>query len=297
VPNFQAQPPDAKVFVTRRDKDQNTTVIFGDGVNGARLTTGAGNATATYRYGSGPGDPRLGRPAAGTVVTVLTPYPGLGSIRNPVPMTGGAAPGTPQQVQANAPDTVLSFGRTISSVDYAAAAARVPSVTRARAQTGWDAQTSRNAVFVYVSGGPDAVAATQAALRKIADPNRPVVVRRATEIDLLIALVVSYDPSVDPSTVQSGIVAALTDPVAGVFAPSAIGIGDALFDSSIYAACHQVAGVVAVRGLTIRTITGMAAADYANAPILAGAVHPSGAGGYFALAANAVIINLEAAHG
>ncbi len=92
VANFNGQAANAKVFVTQQDKSQNTTVTFGDGVHGSRLTTGTANVTATYRYGSGPGDPSLGGPPPTTLVTILTPYPGLGSVCNPVPMTGGAAP-------------------------------------------------------------------------------------------------------------------------------------------------------------------------------------------------------------
>ena len=226
APNFNDQAPNAKVFVTQQDKYQNTTVTFGDGINGARLTTGTGNVTATYRYGSGPGDPSLGGPAPTTLVTVLTPYPGLGSVRNPVPMTGGAAPSTPAQVQQSAPSSALALGRAISPGDYEAIAAQAPSVTRARARSGWDPQTRRTVVTVYVGGGPDAVAATQAALAPAVDPNRPIVAAEGTEIDLQLSLVVIYDPAVDPSAVQSGLITALTDPVTGAFAPSQIGIGD-----------------------------------------------------------------------
>jgi hypothetical protein len=297
VPNFNDQPSGAKVYVTQEDKSHKTTVTFGDGVHGARLTTGTGNVTATYRYGSGPGDPKLGGPAAGTLVTVLTPYPGLGSIRNPVAMTGGAAPTTPTQVQQSAPSSVLTFGRAISPSDYEAIAVRAPSVTRARAQNGWDPRSRRTVVTVYVGGGPDAVAATQTALAPAADPNRPVVVAEGNEIDLQLSLVVTYDAAVDPSTVQSGVIAALTDPVTGVFAPSRSRIGDPLYDSQIYAACQAVAGVRAVRGLTISDITNLPAAALASAPVLTGVVHTPGAGGFFVLDPSAITINLEAGNG
>jgi hypothetical protein len=297
VSNFNDQPPDAKVFVTQEDKSQKTTVTFGDGIHGARLTTGTGNVTASYRYGSGPGDPKLGGPAPGTLVTVLTPQPGLGSVRNPVPMSGGAAPTTPTQVQKTAPSSTLTFGRAISPDDYEAIAARAPSVTRARARSAWDQRAQRTAVTVYVGGGPDAVAATEDALATAADPNCPVIVRPGTEVDLQIALIATYDPAVDPTAIRNGVVAALTDPVTGVFAPSRIGIGDNLYDSQIYAACQLVAGVRAVRGLTISDITNLSAAQPANAPVLTGVVHSPGAGGFFTLAPAAINLTLEVGNG
>jgi predicted phage baseplate assembly protein len=297
TPNFNNQASDAKVFVTQQDKNQNTTVTFGDGIKGARLATGTGNVTATYRYGSGPGDPSLGGPAPTTLVTILTPYPGLGSVRNPVPMTGGAAPSTPAQVQQSAPSSALALRRAISASDYEAIAAQAPSVTRARARVAWDPKGRRSVLTVSIGGGPDAVAETQAALATAADPNRQVLVGPATEVDLQLSLVVSYDPSVDPSDVQSGVVAALADPVAGLFSASQSQIGEPLYDSQIYAACQKVAGVRAVRGLIIRNVTNLAPQDFAAAPLLTGVVHAPGADSFFALAPSAVDVTLETGNG
>ena len=48
-------------MVSRSPDQTVTTVTFGDGVNGARLTSGTGNVVATYRYGSG----RPARPPGG----------------------------------------------------------------------------------------------------------------------------------------------------------------------------------------------------------------------------------------
>lgn len=58
--SFYQQPPVVEIFVTYEDEQGNTHVMFGDGVNGARLPTGAGNVVATYRYGTGAKSPRSG---------------------------------------------------------------------------------------------------------------------------------------------------------------------------------------------------------------------------------------------
>ena len=62
VPSLYRQPAGAQVYVIQRNPDLSATVRFGDGVNGARLTTGNGNVVATYRYGSGAASPPAGPP-------------------------------------------------------------------------------------------------------------------------------------------------------------------------------------------------------------------------------------------
>ena len=125
VPSFFGQASDARVFTVSRLPDQTiTTVTFGDGINGARLTSGSGNVTASYRYGSGAASPPAGR-----LTTILKPQPNLASLQNPVAVSGGADPQAPADVRANAPASVLTFGRAISADDYETIAAQVPGVT------------------------------------------------------------------------------------------------------------------------------------------------------------------------
>lgn len=292
VASFFNQAGDARVFITRRDKSQVTTVITGDGVNGARLPTGTGNITARYRYGSGPGDPAKGGPAPATLVTIVTPVPGLGSVRNPVAMTGGAAASTPTQIQATAPQSALALGLAVSPGDYAALAAQAPLVTRSRAASMWNPTWQRNAVTVYVDGGTDAVTAVSASLAPATDPNNPVSVVLAQPVVLQISIIVAYASGGDAAAVQAGVTAALADPVAGLFSPSRAPIGQALYDSQVYAACLRVPGVVAARGLVLTDMT-----DPTSPNLLTGRVHQPGPGGYFALAASAPTVVPEVGHG
>ena len=61
VAKFYGQAPNATVFVTREDNQGATHVMFGDGVNGARLPTGVNNVVATYRIGAGAASPPAGK--------------------------------------------------------------------------------------------------------------------------------------------------------------------------------------------------------------------------------------------
>ncbi len=46
---------DDRVYTIRFDEDGEAKIIFGDGVHGARLPTGASNVVASYRFGGGIG--------------------------------------------------------------------------------------------------------------------------------------------------------------------------------------------------------------------------------------------------
>ncbi len=82
VPAFYRQPPDATVYLVRTLTDGSIQVCFGDGINGARLPTGAGNVVASYRY-----QPAGQPPPPGRLSTVLQPQPNLAAMRNAVPLT------------------------------------------------------------------------------------------------------------------------------------------------------------------------------------------------------------------
>jgi Baseplate J-like protein len=246
VPSFFGQSPSARVFVVSRSADQTiTTITFGDGVTAARLTSGTGNVTVTYRYGSGAASPPAGR-----LTTIMQPQPNLASIQNPIAVSGGADPQAPADIRSDAPASVFSFGRAVSAVDYEVIASQAPGVSRVAANWTFDGTTQRTLVTVYVGDGPAAVAAAAAALTGSEDPNRPVSVIGATPIDLWLTctLVVAADRQI-PAVVAAA-TAAISDSPGGMFSPSVMGIGQRLYRSAI-AAALMVPGVVAVHDLTV----------------------------------------------
>ncbi len=246
VPSFYGQAADARVFVVSRSPDQTvTTVTFGDGINGARLTSGTGNVTASYRYGAGAASPPAGR-----LTTISQPQPGLVSILNPVAVSGGADAQPIEGVRANAPASVFTFGRAISAIDYQVVASQAPGVNRAAASWTFDSTAQRTLVTVYVGDDQAAVAAASAALAGAEDPNRPVWVVAANPIELSLSctLVVAADRQV-PAVVAAA-TAAISDPAGGLFSPGRMRIGQRLYRSAV-AAALTVPGVVAVHNLTV----------------------------------------------
>ncbi|MDQ6867039.1 MAG: baseplate J/gp47 family protein [Pseudomonadota bacterium] len=239
VRSFYKRPANAQVFMTREDEQGKTHVVFG-----SRLPTGVNNIVASYRYGAG-----ADAPSPGTLTVVLQPQPGLASIHNPVAPTGGADADPPDKVRKLAPRSVMTFNRAVSLDDYEVIAASAPGVRRAKAAFSFDATAQRPSVNIWVGDDAGAVAATQAALAATADPNRSVVVTQALQIETFVTLTYLRDPKYVDATVKGSLQAALLDPDKGLFGTNAVGIGQAFYDSQIYAACLAVPGVKAVHNL------------------------------------------------
>ncbi len=243
VPSFYGQAPDAKVFVTREDENNQTHVMFGDAINGARLTSGVNNVVATYRFGSG-----AKSPPAGSLTVILQPQPNLKAVRNPVAVGGGADPDPLNQIRRYAPQSALTFGRAISADDYETIAAQAPGVARARSYWAWDPDQQRALVTIYVGDDASAVTAARTAIALADDPNRPVAVKLATPIPVLLGMTLLTDPKYDAAAVITGVRSALLDPQTGLLGAS-LRIGQTIYDSQIYRACISVPGAIAIHGL------------------------------------------------
>jgi hypothetical protein len=246
VQSFYGQPKNAQVFLLHEDDQGQTHVSFGDGINGSLLPTGANNVVATYRYGGG-----AAVPDPETLTVVLTPTPGLKGVRNPLPPTGGADPDQPSQLRSLAPQSVLTFNRAVSLDDYAAIALTASGVTQAAASYAFDPASQRPAVVLWIAGDSNATVSAAAALAGTAMPGQRVIFETALGVTSILSLTYVRDPRYADSAVQAGLMAALADPVAGLFAPANLGIGQPIYQSQIAAACLAVPGVVAIQNVNL----------------------------------------------
>jgi predicted phage baseplate assembly protein len=256
VRSFYGQAADAQIFITKEDEQGKTHVVFGDGTNGARPPTGVNNIVATYRYGAG-----AEVPDASSLTVLLQPLPGLRSIRNPLPPTGGADPDPPDRVRALAPQSVLTFNRAISVDDYAAIAANAPGVRRVSTAYSFDPIAQRPVVAIWVGDDDGAVTAAKAAIAAASDPNRPVAVNRATAVIASLSLIYVRDPRYQDSTVRSALHSALLDPDLGLFGANTVKIGQPFYESQINETCLRVPGVHAVHNLQVSTQSSLAASE------------------------------------
>ena len=245
VPSFFSHGPAETVFVTQQDEQLMTHVLTGDGINGARLATGA-VVTATYRIGSG-----AASPPPGALTQVLSPVPNLSSVRDPAGAGGGADPDPPDRLRELAPASVLTFGRAISADDYLVVAAQAPGVNRAAVVWAWDPGQQRAMTVVYVGDDAAALASARAALRAAADPNRPVTVLPAIPLTTRLRLVLRLDPAYVADGVVAAVRSALLDSPDGLFAAGVLAVGETLYRSRIEQVCN-LPGVLAIHHLRMR---------------------------------------------
>jgi hypothetical protein len=241
VSTFYGQPPTAEVFVTREDESGKTHVDFGDGINGARLPTGANNVVASYRVGAG-----AASPPAGKLTVIGQSFPGLKSVLNPVAVGGGADPEPSSRIATFAPRSVLTLGRAVGVYDYQAIAAQAPGVARAQVVWAWSDADQRALVTVYVGDDAAARDSAQQALAAAGDPNRPVAVKLATPVEATLRMTLIIGLGLEAAPILAAVQAALTDPVTGLFSPDSAGIGQSVFDSQIEEVVLEVEGVVAI---------------------------------------------------
>jgi hypothetical protein len=283
VESFLDQPADARVFVTREDDEAKTHVRFGDGINGQRLPSGTDNVVARYRFGSG-----AEAPATGTLTDVQQPLPNLRSVRNPVPVGGGADPDPPQRIRRYAPRSVLTFGRAVSGDDYEVVAAQTPGVARARVYWSFDAAAQRAGVVVYVGDDAAAVAAAESALAVAKDPNRPVTVTLAKSVRMRLGLALRMHPEREPAPVLEAVHRAFVDPDRGLLGRAVVGIDQTLWRSDVFGAVLAVPGTIAVHALQLETDRG------AGLQAEAGPRHQPGEGRFFRLDPGDLTVTVEA---
>jgi predicted phage baseplate assembly protein len=136
-------------YVTETDNAQNTSVIFGDGVHGARLPTGVENVKAVYRAGIG----SSGNVDAGQITLLASRPLGVKAVTNPQPARGGADPESADQGRMNVPTATASLDRIVSLSDYAAVARTFAGIAKALAV---QFAGSVPLVHVTVAGAADA---------------------------------------------------------------------------------------------------------------------------------------------
>ncbi|HSL79712.1 MAG TPA: putative baseplate assembly protein, partial [Pseudolabrys sp.] len=115
APSIFGLEPTARRFVTSRNDEEVTTAIFGNGVQGARLPTGAENVRAQYRQGIG----KAANVAEGKITLLASRPLGVKEVINPRRASGGADAEGRDQARKNAPLAVMALDRLVSTRDYA----------------------------------------------------------------------------------------------------------------------------------------------------------------------------------
>jgi hypothetical protein len=132
VSSLLEQGPHSPCYVLQLDELGQASVLFGDGVHGARLPSGENNVVGRYRFGSGP----EGQVRSGSLQLLLNRPLGLRSVANPQAASGGTPKETAAQWRENAPLSARTLGRAVSLSDYEALAGAFPNIAKAQAVAG-----------------------------------------------------------------------------------------------------------------------------------------------------------------
>ncbi|KAA3653161.1 MAG: putative baseplate assembly protein [Proteobacteria bacterium] len=244
VPTLHGAAPDARVFETLQDDEARTTVLFGDGAEGARLPSGSTNLRVRYRKGLGV----AGNLAAGKLTTLLSRPLGVTGATNPAPATGGEDAETLARARDNAPLTVLTLDRAVSIDDYANFARAFAGIDKAHAL--WIPAGPARGVLLSIAGidgapvpeSSDTYINLRKALATYGDPLVPLRLLNYRDARFRCRLSVKVDAAFAPDAVLVAVDAALR--TAFSFARRAF--GQTVSIDEVAAVAQGVAGVVAV---------------------------------------------------
>jgi len=261
VQTLYQQPASGAVFTTNLQSG-NTSVLFGDGVEGATLPTGQNNIRANYRVGSGSG----GNVDAGTVTTLLDRPLGVSGVTNPQSATGGQDPQTVADVRTDAPQSVLTLGRAVSIADYQSYASTFAGISKAYAI--WIPAGPGRGVFLTVAGvngealppSNPTLGYLTTSLRDYGNPLIPITAVSFFETLFGFSADVKYDPAYDQPTVQAAVQAAFT----AEYSFANRDFGQSVSSDEIATVIQDVPGVVAVNVTEIHTIATSTAGDLAG---------------------------------
>ena len=265
-----------EVYIVRQNDDGESTVIFGDGVRGARLPTGISNVIANYRYGAG-----AASPPAGSITQLAKPVKGIQSVKGPVAASGGGDAESSKDLRKYAPRSALILGRAVSIADMEAVAASVSGVRAVSAEWRWHSSKQRPVVLVWYIGESSIKSTVSQKLRNLSEPSIPISAEVAEGTSTTLSLDVEIDSRYLEKNVLKAIRKALMDKETGLLSPERIGIGQPVFRSRIFEAVVEVPGAVGVRDI-----------EWNSAPFSAFAKKPE-AGKYFDLEKGSLVLNGE----
>jgi predicted phage baseplate assembly protein len=244
VPDFFGHGPNERIYTTQLDDDGKTTVIFGDGITGARLPTGQENVKAKYRKGIG----LPGLVKADQLTQLMTRPLGVKGVTNPLAPAGAADAEKLDEARRNAPLTVLTLGRIVSLQDYEDFARTFSGIDKALATWTWFGE--KRGVFVTVAG-PNGAEITESSqlykdlLQAMKNSGNPLVPLQVKSYQAgLFRLVASL--KIDPAYLPEKVLQQAEQKFRETISFAARAFGQPVHLSEVIATLQSVAGVVAV---------------------------------------------------
>jgi predicted phage baseplate assembly protein len=233
--------PTERAYITKTSDDSKTTIIFGNGENGARLPTGVENIRAVYRSGIG----KVGNVKAEQISLLASRPLGLKSVINPLPATGGANRESRDQARKNAPLAVMALDRLVSVQDYADFARTFAGIAKAGAMLLSDGR--RRLVHLTIAGVDDIPIDKQSdlyrnlyqALRLYGDPYQPIQL----EIRELMVIIISAKVKILPDYQWEAVEPQIRQTLLDTFSFEQRELGQDITLSEVISTIQKVTGV------------------------------------------------------
>ncbi|MBO9314210.1 MAG: putative baseplate assembly protein [Chloroflexus sp.] len=244
IPSLYHADPTDQTYVVRIADDGTATVLFGDGVRGARLPTGQENIVATYRFGIG----RDGEVDAGALSLLKTRPPGVRSVTNPLPATGAEDPETLASARTNAPQTVLTLDRIVSLQDFTDFANAFAGIGKAQATAFRRGEQILIHLTIATASGASPLASDpllinlRTAIDSVRDPSVLVELAGYTRLTFRLTATVQYDRRYRAEDVRLEIESSLHH----TFSFAARAFAQPVTAAEVIAVIQSVPGVVAV---------------------------------------------------
>lgn len=234
-------------YAVRISDDGTAQVVFGDGLQGARLPSGQENVRATYRNGIGP----AGEVGPRKLTLLLNKPLGIRSVVNPLQASGAAAPETLDSARSNAPRTVLTLGRIVSLEDFEDFARGFAGIGKAKVDVLW----SGHVRIVHLTlAGPRGETVDQesnatlhdnlkAAIQQFSDGTDDVRLSSYRPAPFRLAAEYQVEATRDSAVVG----AAVADAVLAAFSFDARSLGAPVTESEVMTVIQSVPGVVFTR--------------------------------------------------
>jgi predicted phage baseplate assembly protein len=193
------------------------------------------------------------------VQQLLDSLAGLQQVSNPQPTIGGTDPESLAGIRTNAPASVRTFNRAVSTEDYAALAHTFPGIAKASAQWILFGENMTALTHPYVQltvaatgGTPISQGSVVGQLRSFLDqrrdPNVSLRILDFTRVFTDIVVTVDLDDRVPRQATFARVQAALNpglnpDGTAGYFAFDRLDFGESLHLSAVYAFIQNIPGV------------------------------------------------------
>jgi len=242
VSTFYNTSSEERIYITRCEDDGTTYIQFGDGITGARLSTGVENIVATYRVGIG----LEGILKPNQLSLLMTPQLGVKSVLNPMATSGAENPEALERIRYNAPLTVLTLDRIVSISDYTDFTSAFAGIGKARADLLWKGE-DRTIHLTVASADEGPIDSTLEdnltnAIDGARHDNYPIVINSFEET----LFDVKAKIKIHPDYLEDKVISSVQESLIANYNFESRSFGQVVTPSEIIATMQSVEGVVAV---------------------------------------------------